>query len=604
MEARVCNRTASGFIWELTRRLAPSFRSDEVDSKMCFSCQSRRVTDKAHDGLLVNRNDHAWAAGLSVSRAPLASAATGVASKPFFLIVAAVSGIRFLCAANAAPWWATNDLTTGNVKRKLAHSAVSLLRTTRPQHRTISRLHHPGGRSPNWTKCLASRAGTMPPRSFTESVTQDYGGWRSSLASVGIGLIEADITRFQANMLDTPREGPRYNPFFESTQTYWGQKPSFYDLSVMVLTYDLSRFGIPDGQLQLAGDFNYATYEAFNPDCATFHYLSLYQTLFDRQLEIKFGLLGNQNEFVGQNIGGAFASTGGPANSIITLLGMSVSPVSTWSFRVTGHLGKFYNETGVMRSLVVNGPTGNALFDTNELNPTRLQWNVNTSDYSPTAEVGAPGTGALFVDEFGYKQDATPSSLYTWARLGVMYNNSTFHDFTKSVAEGGLTLGAIGPTKDGNAGFYLLADQQIWQLAPDSATTASRGLYAGGTIMYARADRTPITQYYEGRLYIEAPFESRPKDLVSLVAYYQVNSPYLVDNLNTLNAFGTYGKPETWSATVGYLARLRPGVSLSLGFNYTANPAQAFYFGPSKANPSQRFEGNALNFQATLFTTF
>jgi hypothetical protein len=75
-------------------------------------------------------------------------------------------------------------------------------------------------------------------------------------------------------------------------------------------------------------------------------------------------------------------------------------------------------------------------------------------------------------------------------------------------------------------------------------------------------------------------------------------------HLNTLHDVGTYGKPETWSATFGYLARLRPGVSLSLGLNYTANPSQAFYFGPSKANPSQRFEGNALNFQATLFTTF
>ena len=185
-----------------------------------------------------------------------------------------------------------------------------------------------------------------------------------------------------------------------------------------------------------------------------------------------------------------------------------------------------------------------------------------------------------------------------------MYNNSTFHDFTKSVADGGLTQGAIGPAVDGNGGFYLLGDQQIWQSVPGSATTASRGLYAGATIMYARPQTTPITQYYEGRLYMKAPFRSRPKDLVSLVAYYQVNSPYLVDNLNTLHAVGTYGKPETWSATVGYLVRLRPGVSLSLGLNYTANPSQAFYFGPSTANPSQRFEGDALNFQATLFTTF
>jgi porin len=523
---------------------------------------------------------------------------------PFFLIVAAVSGIRFLYAGNAAPWWATNDLTTGNVQGKigaLSSFTAPNNAATAPDNLTAA--------SSQWSlaemdKVLGIKGWNYAPPSFAESVTLDYGGWRSSLASAGIGLLEANITRFQANMLDTPREGPRYNPFYESTQSYWGQKPSFHDISVLVLTYDSSRFGIPEGQLQLAGNFNYATYEGFSPDTATFHFLAHYQTLFDRRLEIKFGLVGNQNEFVGQNIGGAFASTGGPANSIITLLGMSVSPVSTWSFRVTGHLGKYYNETAVMRSLVVNGPTGNGLFDTNELNPTRLQWNVNTSDYSPTAEVGAPGTGELFVDESGYKQDATPSSLYTWARLGVMYNNSTFHDFTKSVADGGLVQGAIGPTKDGNAGFYLLADQQIWQLAPDSTNAASRGLYAGATIMYARPQTTPITQYYEGRLYMKAPFESRPKDLVSLVFFYQVNSPYLVEHLNTLNAVGTYGKPETWSATVGYLARLRPGVSLSLGFNYTANPSQAFYFGPSKANPSQRFEGNALNFQATLFTTF
>ena len=354
----------------------------------------------------------------------------------------------------------------------------------------------------------------------------------------------------------------------------------------------------------LAGINANATYEGFHPDTLTFNFLAYYQTLFNRQLEIKFGLLANQNEFLGQTVGGGYVPTGGPANSIPTLLGMSASPVSTWSFRVTGHLGKFYNETAVMRSLIVNGPTGNALFDTNELNPTRLDWNVNTSSYSPTAEMGAPGTGELFVSEFGYKQDAAPDALYTWTRAEVMYNNSTFHDFTKSVANGGLVQGAIGPTVDGNAGFYLLGDQQIWQSAPDSDTTASRGLYAAATIMYERPQTTPITQYYEGRLYLKAPFTSRPKDLVSLVAYYQVNSSYLVDNLNTLNALGTYRKSETWSATLAYLTRVRPGAYLTLGLSYTANPSQAFYFGPSQMNPSQRFEGNSLNFQATLFTAF
>lgn len=97
-------------------------------------------------------------------------------------------------------------------------------------------------------------------------------------------------------------------------------------------------------------------------------------------------------------------------------------------------------------------------------------------------------------------------------------------------------------------------------------------------------------------LFMRAPFASGPKDLASLDYYYQVNSPYLVDYLNTQRAVGMYGKHETWPATISYLANLRPGVYLTLGLNYTANPSQA--------NSSQRFEENALNFQATLFTAF
>src|SRR4029077_7366310 len=80
---------------------------------------SRRVTDKAHHSLLVNWNDHAWAAGLYVSRAPPASAATGVASKlplpctlrfcdiwkmrraQFLPIVATVAAFALIFTANA-----------------------------------------------------------------------------------------------------------------------------------------------------------------------------------------------------------------------------------------------------------------------------------------------------------------------------------------------------------------------------------------------------------------------------------------------------------------------------------------------------------------------
>ena len=90
-------------------------------------------------------------------------------------------------------------------------------------------------------------------------------------------------------------------------------------------------------------------------------------------------------------------------------------------------------------------------------------------------------------------------------------------------------------------------------------------------------------------------------DKMSGVKGWNISFPSFGD---TIHAAGLYGKSETWSATIAYLARLSAGVYLTLGLSYTANPSQALYFGPSQANPSQRFEGNALNSQATLSTAF
>jgi hypothetical protein len=114
------------------------------------------------------------------------------------------------------------------------------------------------------------------------------------------------------------------------------------------------------------------------------------------------------------------------------------------------------------------------------------------------------------------------------------------------------------------------------------------------------AANDPITQYYEGRLYPKAPFASRPKDLVSLVFFYQVNSPYLVDNLNTLHDVGTYGKPETWSATFGYLARLRRGVSPQLHGESFTDVLLLSFEGKSLA----AFRRKCIKLPGSLFTTF
>jgi porin len=193
---------------------------------------------------------------------------------PFFLIVAVASAIPFLCTGNAAPWWATSDLTTGNVQATIG----TYSRVTAPVNSVQTAGDLAVASSPvsfaDMDKMSGVKGWNIGFPSFGDTLTMDYGGWRSTLASAGIGLIEYNSTRFQANVLDTPREGPQFNPIYESAQNYWGQKPSFANFSVMVLTYDLSRFGVPDGQLQFAGINTYATFQSYIPDALTMLFLA------------------------------------------------------------------------------------------------------------------------------------------------------------------------------------------------------------------------------------------------------------------------------------------------------------------------------------------
>jgi hypothetical protein len=55
------------------------------------------------------------------------------------------------------------------------------------------------------------------------------GGWRSKLAEYGIGLIFLEGGVGAANVLNTPRTT-------NGQQTYWGQKPSGYNLAYGPLT--------------------------------------------------------------------------------------------------------------------------------------------------------------------------------------------------------------------------------------------------------------------------------------------------------------------------------------------------------------------------------
>ena len=92
-----------------------------------------------------------------------------------------------------------------------------------------------------------------------DTIDPDFAGIRSSLAAIGIGYIGYSNNFFYNNLLSAER-----STFGQ--QTYNGQKPTFFTNNVMQLTYDLSRYGIPDGQIVLGGIYNFDTWEPAGPN--------------------------------------------------------------------------------------------------------------------------------------------------------------------------------------------------------------------------------------------------------------------------------------------------------------------------------------------------
>jgi porin len=125
-----------------------------------------------------------------------------------------------------------------------------------------------------------------------DTIDPDIAGIRSSLAGLGIGYIGYSSNNFFDNML--PAERTTFGQ-----QVYNGQKPTFFTNNVMQMTYDLSRYGISDGQIVVGGIYNFDTWEPGGPNALSLATLSYYQTFLNRQVELKVGYLSNVVEYWG-----------------------------------------------------------------------------------------------------------------------------------------------------------------------------------------------------------------------------------------------------------------------------------------------------------------
>jgi porin len=298
-----------------------------------------------------------------------------------------------------------------------------------------------------------------------DTVDPDFAGIRSSLAALGIGYIGYSSNNFFDNMLPAERTTL-------GQQVYSGQKPTFFTNNVMQMTYDLSRYGISDGQIVVGGIYNFDTWEPGGPNALSLATLSYSQTFLNKQVELKVGYLANVVEYWGLlPAGNLSASIFGPSGSIPVEAGLSA-----WAWtkpainiKVNGPNG-LYDKFGVQVASNPDGPLAEKA-----ANPTGLNWST-------------PNSGFLVINEFGYQKVAAPGQLATWVRAAPILNTSRYVDFE------------FGGRNTGNYAGYVLADQQFVQLAPVEGQ-AARGWYAGVSAMYAPPEFNRFSQYYELRLY-------------------------------------------------------------------------------------------------------
>lgn len=508
------------------------------------------------------------------------------------LALGVICGVSVMDRASAAqpedasekPPQQTKVLSKEHPKRKASnHTAAGQVARKKPDAKAAAPSVSPAKDSAAATaahlasldKKLGYKGWNIAFPSYADTVLQDYGGFRSKLAEYGFGVLMLHGPVGAVNMLPALKSGPGPSNGpgrGSSTQQYWGQVPSAIYGNAIYLTYDTSRWGVPDGQIAVASSFVWSTWDHFTPNRFGLTNLSWYQTLFDKRIELKIGYLHNGQEFVGQSIGGRFASPFGAGAAIPSLMGMAPSGDTQPTVRTTWHItDNIYNEFAAIRSLPVNGPTRNIVYDDTLLNPTGFKFNV-------------PNGGLLVVDEVGWQNKAAPGRPQTWVRAGAMYNMSRFANYE------------TGGTDSGVAAGYFLADRQLWQVAPDSPKTAYRGLYAGVTAMYAPPEYAGFSQSYGARLYTIGFFDWRPNDLIALSYNRNEFSRYLVSSINlTAPQTGIFAHQDgSNTVTLSYTARLRPGIYFNGGVSYTDHPSLTYV----------KNQGADLNLLASLNLVF
>ena len=379
------------------------------------------------------------------------------------------------------------------------------------------------------------------------TVDQGLFGIRQTLADAGIGYIGISNSSFEDNIirhgLPAPAVGNRQN------QAYNGQLPTYVTYDYLWLTYDLSRYGIPNGQFVLGSNIIRTNWNPLGPNLVGLCTLSYYQTLFRKAVEFKIGYLANNLEFLQTLVGGNIAGgVFGPNAAIITELGQNTSSHTTPGVNVTIHLPEHvYTKLGLQRALSPGGTV------------------VEHDQNRYAVDFTVPKAGLNLIDEVGYKVDPSPGLLNTWIRAAGSYSSSIYSNYARPAGS--------GLQSDKNYGLFLLVDQQVWQSNPHVGT-ANQGVYLGFSAEYAPPSLNEFSQYYELRAYGFGLIPTRPADQISLVLADNIFSHYLV---RSAVRDGNLAHRTSIATTLSYSLRVFRGAYVNLGISIVNHPTSVTY---------------------------
>lgn len=394
----------------------------------------------------------------------------------------------------------------------------------------------------------------LPPPSDT--LTQNLFGLGQTLNDAGIGYLAFTNTFYADNLLRhaLPLNNLRGN------QLYSGQEPTYETFNLLFVTFDLNRYGIPDGQLAVGMNYTETNWNPLGPRDTGISTATYYQTFLNRAVEFKVGYLANSFEYLSTYVAGNIAGgIFGPNASIPVEEGESSSIEPTPGVNVKLNISRnFYTKVGLQRAISPDGTV------------------VEVNQDAANVRLKVPNSGLFLIDETGYQAAAAPGTLRTWIRAAANYTSSNYREYN--------SIQGLTPKRgDHEYGFFILGDQQILQTSPQNGT-AAQGVYIGGSAMYAPPELNRFSQYYEARLYGIGLIPGRPLDLLSGVFTDNVFSGYAV---RAARNSGQLAHSDSKQYTTAYSAHLLHGVNLNAAVSYIDHPTSVTYNGST---------GSALNF--------